>query len=148
MIFGEHIEWIWINQTWGGIKIGPNQPTFQGGNNSSGVNPLYLGINQNQIKPIKFQFKGDDTLYGCKLPVEGRVFSDLNVKSTSLVDLMKPFQIGYNLTNNQIADILVDELGTVTSPGKFLTHLIFHPIEKSANRKLEIIYTIRITAGV
>jgi hypothetical protein len=26
---------------------------------------------------------------------------------------MKPFQIGYNLVNNQIADILVDELGTV-----------------------------------
>jgi hypothetical protein len=113
LIFGEHIEWIWINQTWGGIKIGPNQPTYAGGNTSSGINPIYLGINQNKIKPIKFQFKGDNTLYGCKLPVEGRVFSDRNTKSTSLVDLMKPFQIGYNLTNNQIADILVDELGTV-----------------------------------
>jgi hypothetical protein len=30
-----------------------------------------------------------------------------------MVDKMKPFQIGYNLVNNQIADILVDELGTV-----------------------------------
>jgi len=30
-----------------------------------------------------------------------------------LVDLMKPFQIGYNMVNNQIADILVDELGTI-----------------------------------
>ena len=113
LIFGEHIEWIWINQTWGGIKIGPNQPTFQGVKNSAGINPLYIGINQNTIKPIKFQFKGDNTIYGCKLPVEGRVFSDRNVKSTALVDLMKPFQIGYNLVNNQIADILVDELGTV-----------------------------------
>jgi hypothetical protein len=113
LVFGEHIEWIWINQTWGGIKIGPNQPTFQGANNTSGVNPIYLGINQNNIKPVKFQFKGDNTLYGCKLPVEGRVFSDRNVKSTALVDLMKPFQVGFNLVNNQIADILVDELGTV-----------------------------------
>jgi hypothetical protein len=26
---------------------------------------------------------------------------------------MKPYQIGYNIVNNQIADILVDELGTV-----------------------------------
>jgi hypothetical protein len=26
---------------------------------------------------------------------------------------MKPFQIGYNIVNNQIADILIDELGTV-----------------------------------
>jgi hypothetical protein len=52
-------------------------------------------------------------MYGCKLPVEGAVFSDRNTRSTSLVDLMKPFQIGYNIVNNQIADILVDELGTV-----------------------------------
>jgi len=113
LVFGEHIEWIWNNQVWGGIKIGPNQPTFQGANNPSGINPIYLGINQNQIKPLKFQFKGDNSIYGCKLPVEGRVFSDRNVKSTALVDLMKPFQIGFNLVNNQIADILVDELGTV-----------------------------------
>ena len=113
LIFGEHIEWMWLNHTYGGIKIGPNQPTFLGNENTSGVNPIYLGINQNNIKPLKFQFKGENTLYGAKLPVEGRVFSDRNVRSTSLVDSMKPFQIGYNVANNQIADILIDEIGTV-----------------------------------
>ena len=57
----------------------------------------------NRTKPgrIPFQFKGDNTLYGCKLPVEGRVFSDRNTKSTSLVDLMKAYQVGYNMVNNQ-----------------------------------------------
>ena len=30
-----------------------------------------------------------------------------------MVDLMKPFQLGYNMVNNQIADILIDELGTI-----------------------------------
>jgi len=113
LVFGEHIDWIWINQTWGGVKIGPNHPSFWGMNNPGGVNPMYLGINQNKIGPLKFQFKGDNTLYGCKLPVEGSVFSDRNTRSTALVDLMKPYQIGYNIVNNQIADILVDELGTV-----------------------------------
>lgn len=113
LVFGEHIEWVWINHTWGGIKIGPNQPSFLGIENSSGINPIYLGINQNQIKPLKFQFKGDNTQYGCKLPVEGRVFTDRNSKSFSLVDSMKPFQIGYNIVNNQISDILIDEIGTV-----------------------------------
>jgi hypothetical protein len=88
-------------------------PSFWGMNNPGGINPIYLGIMQNQIKPMKFQFKGDSTLYGCKLPVEGRVFTDRNTRSVSLVDLMKPFQVAYNLVNNQIADILVDELGTV-----------------------------------
>jgi hypothetical protein len=113
LIFGEHIDWIWINEVWGGIKIGPNRPTFWGSNNAGQINPMYLGVNQNRIKPLKFQFKGDNTTYGCKLPVEGSVFSDRNTRSVSLVDLMKPFQIGYNIVNNQIADILVDELGTV-----------------------------------
>ena len=113
IIFGEHIEWIWINEVWGGIKIGPNLPSYSGMNNSSGMSPMYIGIDKKTPGPLKFQFKGDNSLYGCKLPVEGSVFSDRNTKSTALVDLMKPFQIGYNIVNNQIADILVDELGTV-----------------------------------
>lgn len=113
LIFGEHIDWIWINETWGGIKIGPNRPVFWGMNNPGGINPIYLGLNGGKPGRIPFQFKGDNTLYGCKLPVEGAVFGDRNTRSISLVDLMKPFQIGYNIVNNQIADILVDELGTV-----------------------------------
>ena len=113
LVFGEHIDWIWINEVWGGVKIGPNRPTFWGSNNPGGINPIYLGINQNLINPLKFQFKGDNSMYGCKLPIEGAVFTDRNTRSTALIDLMKPFQIGYNIVNNQIADILVDELGTV-----------------------------------
>jgi hypothetical protein len=113
LIVGEHLDWIWINETWGGIKIGPNRPAFWGVNNPGGINPIYLGLQSGRPGRIPFQFKGDQTLYGCKLPVEGAVFSDRNTRSTSLVDLMKPFQIGYNIVNNQIADILVDELGTV-----------------------------------
>ena len=74
---------------------------------------MYLGIDSNKIGPLRFQFKGDSSLYGCKLPVEGSIFSDRNTRSTALLDLMKPYQIGYNIVNNQIADILVDELGTV-----------------------------------
>lgn len=113
LVFGEHIDWIWINEVRGGVKIGPNHPSFWGMNNPGGINPIYLGVMENKPGRMKFQFKGDKTLYGCKLPVEGAVFSDRNTRSTALVDLMKPFQIGYNIVNNQIADILVDELGTV-----------------------------------
>ena len=108
LVYGEHIDWIWINEVWGGTKIGPNRPAFFGNNDILGFEPLYLNV-----KPVRFQFKGDFTLYGCKLPVEGAVFTERNTKSMSLVDKMKPYQIGYNLVNNQIADILIDELGTV-----------------------------------
>ena len=113
LIFGEHIDWIWINEVWGGIKIGPNMPSFWGMPNSGGFTPMYIGVDKQKIGPLKFQFKGDQSLYGCKLPVEGSVFSDRNTRSTALIDLMKPYQIGYNIVNNQIADILVDELGTI-----------------------------------
>jgi hypothetical protein len=114
LIYGEHIDWIWINEVYGGIKIGPNGPTSWVRNtDGSGFDPVYLGIRGGKPGRIPFQFKGDNNLYGCKLPVEGSVFSDRNTRSVALVDIMKPYQIGYNVVNNQIADILVDELGTV-----------------------------------
>jgi hypothetical protein len=113
LVFGDHIDWIWINEVWGGVKVGPNRPSFWGMNNPGGLNPIYLGMQGGRPSRVPFQFKGDSSLYGCKIPVEGAVFSDRNTKSVAMVDLMKPYQIGYNIVNNQIADILVDELGTV-----------------------------------
>ena len=113
LVAGEHIDWIWINEVWGGVKIGPNLPAFWRSNMSDNINPIYLGVNRSKPGRVPFQFKGEKTLYGCKLPIEGRVFSDRNTRSTSLVDLMKAYQVGYNMVNNQIADILIDELGTV-----------------------------------
>tara|TARA_R110000868_G_scaffold8300_2_gene43335 strand:- start:1069 stop:3819 length:2751 start_codon:yes stop_codon:yes gene_type:complete len=113
LLEGEHIDWIWINEVWGGVKIGPNLPAMWQSSMGSDVNPIYIGINRTKPGRLPFQFKGDNSLYGCKLPVEGRVFSDRNTRSTSLVDLMKAYQVGYNMVNNQIADILIDELGTI-----------------------------------
>lgn len=115
LVFGDHIEWIWINQTWGGVKIGPNRMMFQDTKEADEFSPIYIGIDSNKIGPLRYQFKGDESLYGCKLPIEGKVFTERNTKSTALVDLMKPAQIGYNLVNNQIADILIDEVGTVVA---------------------------------
>jgi hypothetical protein len=113
LVFGDHIEWIWINQVYGGVKIGPNRMMFRDTGDRDEFTPIYIGIESNEIAPIRFQFKGENNLYNCKLPVEGKVFTERNTKSTALVDLMKPAQIGYNLVNNQIADILIDEIGTV-----------------------------------
>jgi hypothetical protein len=113
LLQGEHLDWIWINEIWGGVKVGPNVPAMWRSSTSNEINPIYLGINRTKPGRLPFQFKGNNSLYGCKLPVEGRVFSDRNTRSTSLVDLMKAYQVGYNMVNNQIADILIDELGTV-----------------------------------
>lgn len=108
LIYGEHIDWIWINETWGGVKIGKNTSTQSFADDSESFEPIYIDVGK-----LKYQFKGSNSLYGCKLPVEGAIFSERNTKSTSLVDSMKPYQIGFNLINNQISDMLIDELGTV-----------------------------------
>ena len=52
----------------------------------------------------------------------------------------------YNATN-QNGTFIFDELGLYTATGNLLTHIIFHPIQKSANRQIQVIYTVRVRAG-
>jgi hypothetical protein len=107
LAYGEHIDWVWINEVWKGIKIGPNNTTYYQAR-GFGFEPIYC-----KIQALPFQFKGQDSLYGCKLPVEGRIFSERNSVSSSLVDKMKSHQIGFNIVNNQVMDFLADEVGKV-----------------------------------
>ena len=53
-----------------------------------------------------------------------------------------------NETNNDSAYVF-DELGlksfaATEGTGKLLSHVIFHPVQKSLNRTIEIVYTVRI----
>jgi len=113
LVFGEHIDWLWINDIRGVIKIGPNRPAWWGMNNPGGMQPMYIGITKNKPGRLPFQFKGDDSLYGVKLPVEGAVFGDRNTVSVPMIAKLMPYQIGINMMGNQILDIVVDEIGTV-----------------------------------
>lgn len=80
--------------------------------------------------------------------IPGQVFSDIVVTAT--LGLGEP--VGQAESDRAIIagiaaekDAFVfDELGLYDSSGKHLTHIIFHPIQKSANRILQIKYTIRI----
>jgi hypothetical protein len=45
-------------------------------------------------------------------------------------------------------DFIFDEIALKAETGAYLTHLVFHPIQKSANRKIKVIYTLRIIAGI
>lgn len=107
LVYGEHIDWIWINEVRWGVKINSSLSTYYT-RNYSDFEPIYIGGD-----PIPFQFKGRNNLYGCKLPVEGKIFSERNTHSSSIVDKMKPNQINYNIVNNQIVEMLADEIGNV-----------------------------------
>jgi hypothetical protein len=94
------VVWTWINWIWKGIKI--NVSTY-----NKDSNDLYI-----DIKPLEFQFKGDINPYCAKLPVCGQIFSVRNSRSMSLVDMMKPYQIGFNVAMNQLYQMMEKEIGS------------------------------------
>ena len=77
------LEWGWINQWYQGTKIGPD---------------VY------HVKPFKL-------LNYC--PIIGTIYEVKNTEARSLVDLMKPFQVIYNVCMNQLYKLLEKEVGKV-----------------------------------
>jgi len=79
----QSLEWGWINEWYQGTKIGPD---------------IY------HIKPFKL-------LNYC--PIIGLVHEVKNTEAKSLVDMMKPFQVLYNVCMNQLYKLLEKEVGKV-----------------------------------
>jgi hypothetical protein len=94
----ESLEWGWINQWYQGVKIGPD---------------IY------HIKPYKL-------LNYC--PIIGLVHEVKNTEAKSLVDLMKPFQVLYNVCMNQLYKLLEKEVGKV-----YLTSIRHVPVPKDGD---------------
>lgn len=81
--------------------------------------------------------------------VPGTVYSDILV--TCLLDYGEPAgQLAFDNSPYSEDTFVFDELGlkgwsaTGAGLGKLLTHVIFHPVQKSLNRLIQIEYTVRI----
>jgi hypothetical protein len=79
--------------------------------------------------------------------VTGTNYTDIFV--TCLLDYGEPSgQNAYDTTNNSESAYVFDELGlrsfSSTGTGLLLTHVVFHPVQKSLNRLIQIDYTVRI----
>ena len=83
----------------------------------------------------------------------GRVYSDLVI--SCLLDYGEPAgQSAFDNSTTLEDTYTFDELGLkarsndgtsgLTTTGKLLTHVVFHPVQKSLNRLLQIDYTIRV----
>jgi len=94
----QSLEWGWINQWYQGIKIGPD---------------IY------HVKPFKL-------LNYC--PIIGITYEVKNTEAKSLVDLMKPFQVLYNVCMNQLYKLLEKEVGKV-----YLTSIRHIPVPKDGD---------------
>jgi hypothetical protein len=94
----QSLEWGWVNQWYQGTKIGPD---------------IY------HVKPYKL-------LNYC--PIIGTTFEVKNTEAKSLVDLMKPFQVLYNVCMNQLYKLLEKEVGKV-----YLTSIRHVPVPKDGD---------------
>ena len=75
--------------------------------------------------------------------VSGNLFTDILIVCT--LDFGEPASQQLVDTTDTLNDQFVfDELGLVNYDGKLLTHVLFSPIQKSANRIFEINYSLRV----
>ena len=73
----------------------------------------------------------------------GTPYTDIVVTCT--LDYNEPSgQEAFDDSSNTDGTFVFDELGLKTSDGMLLTHVIFNPIQKSLNRLIEVVYTLRI----
>ena len=79
--------------------------------------------------------------------VSGATYSDILI--TCLLDYGEPVgQEAFDNSQDMNGNFVFDELGlrsyNPNGEGKLLTHVVFHPVQKSLNRLLQIDYTIRV----
>jgi hypothetical protein len=79
--------------------------------------------------------------------VTGTNYSDIFI--TCLLDYGEPSgQEAFDNTSNNESSYVFDELGlksySSSSQSRLLTHVVFHPVQKSLNRLIQIDYTVRI----
>jgi hypothetical protein len=82
------------------------------------------------------------------LHTTGLVYTDILV--SCLLDYGEPSgQQAFDNSTNFNGEYVFDELGLKTWNGsstdlRLITHVIFHPVQKSLNRQIQIDYTVRI----
>ena len=74
---GAKVTYLWVNEVWEGTRIDGR---------------MYVNIN-----PVANQRLSLDNSSTCKLPINGRKYSDINADNISLVSLGIPYQLNYNI---------------------------------------------------
>jgi hypothetical protein len=77
----------------------------------------------------------------------GTNYTDILV--TCLLDYSEPSgQDAFDTATNADSLYVFDELGlraySASGAGRLLTHVVFHPVQKSLNRLIQIDYTVRV----
>ena len=116
----------------GGTLIdGTGAVTYKAPNTNSITSGLYNGTYTQALDSVTVNH------------TNGNVYSD--VVMTSTLDYNTPTgQDVEDTTTDMNSDYVFDEIAIYSANGDMLTHVIFHPVQKSQNRKIQVVYTLRI----
>ena len=115
LVYGEHIDWEWVNEWRHVIKINNNiENAFWKNQNTYGFQPIYIDGDA-----VKYQFSGNkDIPYEVYPPVEGVEFKMKQVRPVSFLDLLWSSQIDYNIAKNKVPEIMFQDTGLLLALSK------------------------------
>ena len=90
---GESIEWFWVNEVWEGYRVGTD---------------IYLGIG-----PIASQRNTVYNMSECKLPYNGRRFSDIHSQAVSVVEMGLPYETMHRILHFQLEKTIAKSKGKI-----------------------------------
>jgi len=128
----------------GGTSIdGLGAVTYKATNTNSASGALY---NQTHSQTIDEAISGSADNGTEVSHTSPNTYSDIAVTCT--IDYGSPTgQDTADTATNMNGTYVFDELALYTANDTLLTHVIFHPVQKSANRKIQVIYTLRIRSS-
>lgn len=128
----------------GGTDVSPTGVITYKTPNYTGVNAILY--NQTYSKVISQQFSVNADPVNNRMTVShlvGKAYTDILVSCR--LEYNEPNdQLAFDTTTDANSTYVFDELGLKSAGGKLLTHVIFHPVQKSQNRLIQIDYTIRV----
>lgn len=90
---GEKVEWKWVNEVYEGYRVGDN---------------IYVTLGA-----IPVQRNEMNNSSACKLPYNGRTYSDLHTENISVLEMGLPFQIMYIIVNYTLEKTIAKSKGKI-----------------------------------
>jgi hypothetical protein len=121
---------------------------YKAPNTSESTEPTASLFNETFNKVVSSTSANNDTANNKIELTSGTNYTDLKITCT--LGLSEPSgQENFDTATNQNSNFIFDELGlkgfaTSSDNAELLTHVIFHPVQKSLNRVIEVVYTVRI----
>ncbi len=90
---GESIEWYWVNEVWEGYKL---------------LDDLYVGI-----QPVPVQRNQMNNLSACKLPYNGKKFSEVHSRNISILEMGIPYEVLHRVLHYNLEKTIAKSKGKI-----------------------------------